>query len=279
MNPVSHTLVLKRPLAFFDLESTGINPTNDRIVEISMLKAMPDGSSVVKTMRINPEMKIPYETTLIHGIADEDVADKPTFKMVGHEIAQFLEGCDLAGYNSMKFDLPMLVEEFMRAGIDFDFSKRRMVDAQKIFHYMEPRNLAAAFKFYCGKEMAEEGRAHSAEFDTYVTYLVLNELVKRYENQERKDDKGNIFVPVQNDVDVLDKLSRGNQFDLAGRMVYDDKGLVVFNFGKHKGKVVTDVFRQEPSYYDWMMRGDFARDTKRKLTDLKLSMSGMLVKH
>ena len=143
---------------------------------------------------------------------------------------------------------------------------------------MEPRTLSAAFRFYCGKEMSDEGRAHSAEFDTLVTYQVLIEQVKRYENQERKDEKGNVTIPVQNDVEILDKLSRGNQFDLASRMVYNDKGAVVFNFGKHKGKVVTDVFRQEPSYYDWMMRGDFARDTKRKLTDLKLSMAGMLVK-
>jgi DNA polymerase-3 subunit epsilon len=273
---MNHSLKLKKPLAFFDLETTGIDPVNDRIVEISMLKAMPDGSTSSKTFRINPEMKIPYETTLIHGISDEDVKDSPTFKKLAPEILAFLEGCDLGGYNSVKFDLPMLVEECMRVGVDFDFSKRKMVDAQKIFHYMEPRNLAAAFKFYCGKEMSDEGRAHSAEFDTFVTFQVLNEQVKRYENNERKDEKGQVFVPVQNDVDVLDKLSRGNQFDLANRMVYNDKGLVVFNFGKHKGKVVTDVFRAEPSYYDWMMKGDFARDTKRKLTDLKLSMSGML---
>jgi DNA polymerase-3 subunit epsilon len=275
---MKHALKLKKPLAFFDLETTGINPTNDRIVEISMLKATPDGETVSKTMKINPEIKIPYETTLIHGISDADVLDAPTFKVAGHEIAQFLEGCDLAGYNSVKFDLPMLVEEFMRAGIEFEFSKRRMVDAQKIFHYMEPRNLAAAFKFYCGREMSEEGRAHSAEFDTFVTFQVLLEQILRYENHERKDDKGIAFIPVQNDVEVLDKLSRGNQFDLAGRMILDDKGNVLFNFGKHKGKLVTDIFRQEPSYYDWMMRGDFARDTKRRLTDIKLSMSGLLSK-
>lgn len=274
----THSLKLKKPLAFFDLETTGIDPVNDRIVEISILKAQPDGSTVSKTLKINPERPIPYETTLIHGISDADVKNAPTFKKAGPEIASFLEGCDLAGYNSMKFDLPMLVEEFMRVGSEFDFSKRKMVDAQRIFHYMEPRNLSAAFRFYCGKEMSDEGRAHSAEFDTLVTFKVLEEQVKRYENQEHKDDKGIVTRPVQNDVDVLDKLSRGNQYDLASRMVYNDKNQVVFNFGKHKGKIVTDVFRNEPSYYDWMMRGDFARDTKRKLTDLKLSMSGMLVK-
>lgn len=275
---MTHSLKLKKPLAFFDLETTGIDPVNDRIVEISMIKALPDGSSVVKTLKINPEIPIPYETTLIHGITNEDVKDALTFKKAAPEISTFLDGCDLAGYNSVRFDLPLLVEEFMRVGYEFDFSKRKMVDAQKIFHYMEPRNLSAAFKFYCGKEMSEEGRAHSAEFDTFVTFQVLLEQVKRYENQERKDEKGNVTIPIQNDVEILDKLSRGNQFDLANRLVYNDKGVVVFNFGKHKGKLVTDIFRQEPSYYDWMMRGDFARDTKRKLTDLKLSLSGMLIK-
>jgi len=275
---MTHSLKLKKPLAFFDLETTGIDPVNDRIVEISMIKALPDGSSVVKTLKINPEIPIPYETTLIHGITNEDVKDALTFKKAAPEISTFLDGCDLAGYNSVRFDLPLLVEEFMRVGYEFDFSKRKMVDAQKIFHYMEPRNLSAAFKFYCGKEMSEEGRAHSAEFDTFVTFQVLLEQVNRYENQERKDEKGNVTIPIQNDVEILDKLSRGNQFDLANRLVYNDKGVVVFNFGKHKGKLVTDIFRQEPSYYDWMMRGDFARDTKRKLTDLKLSLSGMLIK-
>ena len=273
---MNHGLKLKKPLAFFDLETTGVDTINDRIVEISMLRAMPDGSSSQKTMRINPEMPIPAESSAVHGIYDEDVKDCPTFRKAASEIMHFLEGCDLAGYNSVKFDLPLLVEEFIRVGMEFDISKRRMVDAQKIFHYMEPRNLAAAFRFYCGREMSEEGTAHSAEFDTYVTFQVLIEQVKRYENQERKDEKGNVSVPILNDVEVLDKLSRGNQYDLASRMVYNDKGQVMFNFGKHKGKLVTDVLRQDPSYYDWMMRGDFARDTKRKLTDIKLRMSEMV---
>jgi DNA polymerase-3 subunit epsilon len=275
---MTHKLKLKKPLAFFDLETTGIDPVNDRIVEISILKAMPDGNTSVKTWRINPEMPIPYESTVIHGITDEDVKDEPSFKKASGEISSFLEGADLAGYNSVKFDLPLLVEEFMRIGQDFDVSKRRMVDVQKIFHHMEPRNLAAAYRFYCGKEMHKEGKAHSAEFDTFVTFEVLKEQINRYDNQEKVDEKGNRTIPVQNDVEVLDKLSRGNQFDLANRLVYNEKGLVVFNFGKHKGKVVTDIFRQEPSYYDWMMKGDFSRDTKRKLTDLKLSMAGMLSK-
>lgn len=274
---MNHSLRLKKPLAFFDLETTGVDTINDRIVEVSMLKAMPDGSTTQKTMRINPEMPIPPEASAVHGIYDEDVKDCPSFRKAAHEIQSFLEGCDLAGYNSVKFDLPLLVEEFIRSGIDFDFSKRRMVDAQRIFHHMEPRTLGAAYRFYCGREMSEDGMAHSAAFDTLVTFQVLNEQVRRYENQERKDEKGNITVPVQNDVEVLDKLCRGNQVDLANRMVYNEKGIAVFNFGKHKGKAVTDVLKQDPSYYDWMMRGDFARDTKRKLTDIKLSMSGMVL--
>jgi DNA polymerase-3 subunit epsilon len=273
---MKHNLNLRRPLAFFDLETTGVDPINDRIVEISILRANPDGSTDQRTLRINPEQPIPIESSVIHGIYDKDVEDKPTFRQLASELTQLLEGCDLAGYNSVKFDLPLLVEEFMRSGIDFDFSKRKMVDAQRIFHFMEPRTLAAAYKFYCEKDMAEEGRAHSADFDTRVTFEVLCEQLKRYENQERKDEKGNLYVPVRNDVEVLDKLSRGNQYDLANRMVYNDKGQVIFNFGKHKGKVVTDVLRQEPSYFDWMMRGDFSRDTKRKLTDLKLSMSDLV---
>lgn len=274
---MNHSLKLKKPLAFFDLETTGVDTINDRIVEISMLKAQPDGSTIQKTMRINPEMHIPMEASVIHGIYDEDVKDCPTFRKAANEIQNFLEGCDLAGYNSVKFDLPLLVEEFMRASIDFDISKRKMVDAQRIFHHMEPRTLGAAYRFYCGREMSEDGIAHSAEFDTLVTFQVLNEQVKRYENQERKDEKGNVTIPVINDVEVLDKLCRGNQVDLANRMIYNDKGEVVFNFGKHKGKLVADVLKQDPSYYDWMMRGDFARDTKRRLTDIKLSMSGMVL--
>jgi DNA polymerase-3 subunit epsilon len=274
---MTHNLKLKKPLAFFDLETTGVDTVNDRIVEISMLKAQPDGSTSQKTMRINPEMPIPAEASAVHGIYDEDVRDCPVFRKAAHEIQSFLEGCDLAGYNSVKFDLPLLVEEFIRSGIEFDISKRRMVDAQRIFHHMEPRTLGAAYRFYCGREMSEDGMAHSAAFDTLVTFQVLNEQVRRYENLERKDEKGNITVPVQNDVEVLDKLCRGNQVDLANRMVYNEKGIAIFNFGKHKGKAVTDVLKQDPSYYDWMMRGDFARDTKRKLTDIKLSMSGMVL--
>lgn len=274
---MNHSLKLKKPLAFFDLETTGVDTINDRIVEISMLKAQPDGSTIQKTMRINPEMPIPAEASAVHGIYDEDIKDSPAFRKAAHEIQSFLEGCDLAGYNSVKFDLPLLVEEFMRAGIEFDISKRKMVDAQRIFHHMEPRTLGAAYRFYCGREMSEDGVAHSAEFDTLVTFQVLNEQVKRYENQERKDEKGNVTIPVLNDVEILDKLCRGNQVDLANRMIYNDKGDVVFNFGKHKGKLVTDVLKQDPSYYDWMMRGDFARDTKRRLTDIKLSMSGMIL--
>lgn len=259
-------LNLKRPLAFFDIESTGINVSSDRIVEISILKAMPDGSEQVKTLRINPEMPIPLEASLVHGIYDEDVAHEPTFKQVGEELARFLDDCDLAGYNSNKFDIPMLVEEFLRAGVDFEVDNRHFVDVQNIFHQMEQRTLKAAYQFYCGKTLEN---AHSAEADIRATYEVLLAQVERYQNQEWEDRRGNKSKPVQNDVPALHAFTSQNKWaDLAGRLVYDDKGREVFNFGKHKGRTCVEVFQTEPSYYAWMMQGDFALTTKKKLSQI-----------
>ncbi len=259
-------LNLKRPLAFFDIESTGINVSSDRIVEISILKAMPDGTEQVKTLRVNPEMPIPLEASLVHGIYDEDIQHEPTFKQVGEELARFLDDCDLAGYNSNKFDIPMLVEEFLRAGIDFDVDNRHFVDAQNIFHQMEQRTLKAAYQFYCGKTLEN---AHSAEADIRATYEVLLAQVERYQNREWEDRRGNKCIPVQNDVPALHAFTSQNKWaDLAGRLVYDDKGNEVFNFGKHKGKTCVEVFKAEPSYYAWMMQGDFALTTKKKLSQI-----------
>ena len=259
-------LNLKRPLAFFDIESTGINVSSDRIVEISILKAMPDGTEQVKTLRINPEMPIPLEASLVHGIYDEDIAHEPTFKQVGEDLARFLDDCDLAGYNSNKFDIPMLVEEFLRAGVDFDVDNRHFVDVQNIFHQMEQRTLKAAYQFYCGKNLEN---AHSAEADIRATYEVLLAQVERYENREWEDRRGNKSIPVQNDVPALHAFTSQNKWaDLAGRLVYDDKGNEVFNFGKHKGKTCVEVFQTEPSYYAWMMQGDFALTTKKKLSQI-----------
>lgn len=261
-------LNLNRPLAFFDLETTGIKVATDRIVEICILRANPDGSTKIKTLRINPEIHIPEEVTAIHGITDEDVKDCPTFKQIGHELAHFLENSDLAGFNSNHFDIPLLVEEFYRAEIDFDLKGRRFIDVQNIFHRMEPRNLFAAYKFYCGKELIN---AHSAEADTVATYEILKAQLDKYENVAIKDKKGNLIEPVLNDVKSLSEFSFSSKWvDLVGHIVYNEKSVEVFNFGKHKGKSVSDVFRLEPSYYDWMMKGDFPRSTKKVITSIKL---------
>ena len=266
---MNHSLKLRKPVAFIDLETTGMNVTKDRIVEICIAKAKIDGSVEVKTKRINPTIKIPLETSLIHGIYDDDIKDAPTFKNVAKSMAQFLEGCDIAGFNSNRFDVPILVEEFLRADVDFEVKTRKLIDAQRIFHTMEPRNLTAAYKFYCGKSLED---AHSAEADTLATLEVLCAQVEFYEGVKLIDDKGNEYEPIKNDMDVLHKLTSTQMVDFAQRMVINAKGETVFNFGKHNGKPVKLILKQEPSYYDWMQNGEFPLDTKRKLTEIKLSM-------
>lgn len=249
-------LVLTKPLVIFDLETTGINTSKDRIVELFMIKVQPDGTRTDFYQRFNPEMPIPPEITAIHGISDADVANEPTFKEKAHELNQFLLNCDFAGFNSNKFDFPMLVEEFYRAGIDFEVSKRKFIDAQKIFHLMEPRNLSAAFKFYCSKEL---DNAHSAKADTEATWEIIQSQLEKYSNLEPN-------------IDFLHNFSgQNNLADLAGRLVYNDKKEIVFNFGKHKGKRVEDVFKTDYGYYDWMMQGDFPQQTKKVLTQIKLN--------
>jgi DNA polymerase-3 subunit epsilon len=262
-------LNLKIPLCFFDLETTGVNVTQDRIVEIAVIKVMPNGEIIRKTNRVNPTIPIPAESSVIHGITNEDVADKPTFKELAKEYAKFFEGSDMAGFNILKFDVPVLVEEFLRAGVEFDYSRKKIIDAQKIFHMMEKRTLSAAFKFYCGKDMID---AHSAEADTQATMDVLLAQIARYDNQPVLDGLGNTVGIIKNDMEELNKLTSSDMVDLGGRMVKNDKGEPVFNFGKHKNKPVLTVLREEPSYYDWMMNGDFPLDTKRRLTELKLSV-------
>lgn len=262
-----HPLKLKKPLAFFDLETTGVNISTDRIVEICMAKALPNGDLVVKTTRINPTIPIPLASSLIHGIYDPDVQNCPTFKDVARMIHQFLDGADLAGFNIIRFDVPVLVEEFLRVNLDFPLHNRKLVDAQKIFHLMEPRNLSAAYRFYCDKELVN---AHTAEADTLATFEVLCAQVLKYEGKTIKDDKGNDYVPVKNDVNTLHEIGAGKVVDLAGRMILNGKGEEIFNFGKHKDRLVTEVLEKEPAFYDWMMKGDFPLDTKRKLTEIKL---------
>ena len=259
-------LNLKIPLAFFDLETTGINVIKDRIVEFSIFKIMPNVEQIIRTQLINPTIPIPEETSKIHGIYDVDVADKPTFKEIAKELAKFLEGTDLAGFNSIKFDVPVLVEEFLRAGVSFDISKRKLIDIQRIFHMMEKRNLAAAYKFYCNKTLEN---AHSAEADTQATLEVFEAQVRKYENMDVYDGLGNKIGVIKNDMEIIHNITARNMIDLAGRMILKDKD-IIFNFGKHKGKKVTDVLDKEPSYYDWIMNSEFPLDTKRKLTEIKL---------
>jgi len=259
-------LNLNRPLAFFDLETTGVNVGSDRIVEIAVLKAMPDGTEIIKTLRINPEMPIPLHSSLIHGIYDKDIADQPTFKTVAQEIADFIGDADLAGYNSNRFDIPVLLEEFLRAGVDFDMTDRRFVDVQNIFHQMEQRTLRAAYKFYCDKDIIN---AHSAEADIVATYQVLLAQIERYKDADFEDKQGNLSKPVKNDVDALHAFTNMNKpVDFAGRMVFNEQEEEIFNFGKHKGKTVEQVFDIEPSYYAWMKQGDFPLYTKKKLTEI-----------
>lgn len=260
-------LNLKNPLSFFDLETTGINITHDRIIEIAIIKMLPNGEVLRKSNLLNPTVPIPAESSAIHGIHDIDVADKPTFKEVAKDYARFLEGSDLAGFNILKFDIPVLVEEFLRAGVEFDYSRKKIVDSQRIFHLMEKRTLAAAYKFYINADMQE---AHKAEADTEASMQVLLAQIARYDGQNVTDSLGKKIGEIRNDMDVLHQLTGSEMVDLAGRIVRNQKGEEVFNFGKHKGKPVTTVLTAEPSYYDWMMNGDFALDTKRKLTEIKL---------
>ncbi|WP_276504679.1 3'-5' exonuclease [Terrimonas pollutisoli] len=245
-------LKLTKPLASIDLETTGVNLGTDRIVEIAIVKILTDGSRIVKRKLINPEMPIPKTSSDIHGITNDMVKDAPTFKQVAHELKQVLDGCDIAGYNSNRFDIPLLMEEFLRVQVEFDMKGRRLIDVQKIFHQMEQRTLGAAYKFYCNKTL--EG-AHSAEADASATYEILEAQTGRYPALGNTVDS--IIKAIGEDVIV----------DFARRFVMEN-GVEVFNFGKFKGRAVSDVLKAEPQYYDWMMKGDFPQHTKQKLTEI-----------
>jgi DNA polymerase III subunit epsilon len=250
--PNNMNIKLTRPLAFMDLETTGVNLASDRIVELAIVKILPDGSEVRKRRLVNPEMRIPAESSAIHGITDEMVKDAPTFREIANDVRQFLDNCDLAGYNSNRFDWPMLVEEFLRVGLAFDVNGRRMLDVQRVFHVMEPRTLAAALKFYCQEELVN---AHSAEADAYATWKVFNAQLARYEKLGDTLDS------------VIQNIGDEPIVDFARRFVME-KGVEVFNFGKYKGRSVAEVLRNEPQYYDWMMKGDFPMHTKQKLSEI-----------
>ncbi len=263
-------LFLRNPLVVLDLETTGINIATDRIVEIALLKVNPNGTEEEKVYRINPEMPIPLESSLIHGIYDDDVKDEPTFKQLAKTLAKFLEGCDLCGFNSNRFDIPLLAEEFIRADVDIDLKRHKFIDVQAIFHKMEKRTLAAAYKFYCQKDLTD---AHSALADTRATYEVLKSQIEMYDGVQYEDVKGNKSTPIVNDMEKLSEFSSYDQnVDFAGRIVYDEKGVEVFNFGKNKGVPVEKVLREQPGYFGWMMDGEFPLYTKKVLTRLRLRM-------
>jgi DNA polymerase-3 subunit epsilon len=246
-------LQLTKPLAFIDLETTGINLATDRIIEIAIVKVLPDGKRSIKRKLINPQIPIPKQASDLHGITNEMVKEAPKFKDVAHELKQMLDGCDIAGYNSNRFDIPMLVEEFLRAEVDFDMKGRRLIDVQNIFHRMEQRTLSAAYKFYCNKIL--DG-AHSAEIDATATHEILIAQLERY------PDLGNSIDS------VLKLIGEEPIVDFARRFILEN-GVEVFNFGKYKGRAVAEVLRTEPQYYDWMMKGDFPQYTKQKLTEIR----------
>jgi DNA polymerase-3 subunit epsilon len=248
-------LNLKNPIAFFDLETTGLNISKDRIVEIAILKVHTNGKEEKKSLRINPEMPIPKESSDIHGISDEDVKDKPTFKEVAKDVARFIEGCDLAGYNSNRFDIPLLAEEFLRVGVEIDMRKRKFVDVQTIFHKMEQRTLSAAYRFYCEKELVG---AHGADADTIATYEILKSQLDRYSD-------------LDNDISFLSSFTtQVKTVDFAGFIAFDKNNVEIFNFGKNKGVAVAKVLVEQPGYYSWIMNSDFPLFTKKVLTEIKL---------
>ncbi|MFT4061499.1 MAG: 3'-5' exonuclease [Edaphocola sp.] len=252
-------LNLQRPIAFFDLETTGVDAAKDRIVEIAVIKLLPDGSRERYVRRLNPEMRIPAEASAIHGIYDEDVAHEPTFKQIAHELKQFLQNCDLGGYNSNKFDIPALAEEFLRANVPIDFKSRKLVDVQQIFFKKEARTLSAAYAFYCNKDLTN---AHNAEADVNATIDVLEAQLSRYDD-------------LSHEVDGLHEFTGGDELVDYARRIILKNGVPVFNFGKHKGVAVEEVFRKEPQYYDWMMQADFALHTKQVISEI---LNKMLLK-
>jgi DNA polymerase-3 subunit epsilon len=261
-------LDLTKPLVFIDLETTGVNPASDRIIDMAALKANVNGTIEKKEWRVNPGILIPEATTKIHGIKNEDVADAPLFAAIAPQVLDFIGAADLGGYNSTRFDIPLLIEEFLRADFDFDLKNRKLIDAQHIFYMMEPRTLGAAYKFYCGKKLEN---AHSALADITATYEVFLAQIEKYKGVEIETKAGKLITPIHNNINTLATYTSDNQaVDLVGRIVLNEKGIEVFNFGKYKDKSIEEVFKKEPSYYHWMMQGDFTHYTKKIITQIML---------
>lgn len=258
-------LNLVRPMAFIDLETTGIDIVKDRIIQTAVLKVFPDGNEEMKTWITNPTIPIPNSSSEIHGIYDEDVKDKPTFADIANSLLNYINDSDLAGYNSNRFDIPLLIAEFLRVDIDFKLEGRNIIDVQTIFHKMEPRSLKAAYRFYCGQELIG---AHDAENDIRATYEVLKSQLERYENVEYEDKHGNKSYPIKNNINELQEFTPFDFLDPTKRVIYDDENRIIFNFGKYKGKPVVEAFKEEPNYYKWMMEKDFSVFTKKAVTKI-----------
>ena len=259
-------LNLTKPLIVFDLETTGLDLVNDRVIQLSYIKVYPDGKEERENIFVNPEKVIPSEVEQLTGITNDDVKDAPTFKQIANTLNEKFSGCDFAGFNSNHFDIPMLAEEFLRAGVDFDFNKCRLIDAQTIFHKMERRNLAAAYRFYCGRKMEDDFEAHRADQDTEATYRVLMGEMDMYNPETQPEEDKHL----KNDMDELAAFSKTNDnVDFAGRIVMKD-GEEYFNFGKYKNCKVTEVLHRDPGYYSWMLSSDFTNNTKQVLTRIRL---------
>ncbi len=262
-------LDLKRPLVFFDLEATGIDIIHDRIVELAFIKVFPDGKQNIFHKKINPTISIPEQVSKIHGIYDKDVKEAPTFKIIAKDVLKFLAGVDIAGFNIVRFDIPLLMEEFLRVDMAFDIDKRKIIDVQQIFHLMEKRTLSAAYTFYCKKKL---DNAHSALADTAATVDIFKHQVERYKGKKVFDTQLKCLGTIENNINTLHDVFNATRVDLANRLTYDENRQIIFNFGQHKGKKVTDILKNYPKYYDWIMKSNFPADTKRRITQIRLQM-------
>tara|TARA_B100000686_G_scaffold5421_1_gene5423 strand:- start:10182 stop:10979 length:798 start_codon:yes stop_codon:yes gene_type:complete len=260
-------MIISKPIVVFDIETTGLDIINDRIVDISLIKVNSDNSTIEKTYRVNPGIPISKESSLIHGIYDKDVSSCKEFKYYAKEIYQFIKGCDLGGFNILKFDLPILIEELMRCKINLSINNTKIIDALRIYHLMEKRNLSSAYKFYCNKNL---DNAHNSYADTIATLEVIKKQIEKYENQEVIDNKGNVLGTISQNLDSIGSIIKTNIVDISGRIIKNSENKEVFNFGKYKNQIVSKIFKSNPEYYHWIMKSNFPLHTKKKFTEIKL---------